>query len=99
MCDTFLSFCLIVGMRINISGVASLPCIAGLFMIKILGYAGRAFFSFLYLKVPSDLAPVIPTCYKQVGSKNSRAVCFMSLFPLFPLLIYFFWCVRYVWFP
>ena len=31
-----LSFCLIVGMRIYISGVASLPCIAGSFMIKIL---------------------------------------------------------------
>ena len=31
-----LSFCFIVGMRIYISGVASLPCIAGMFLIKIL---------------------------------------------------------------
>ena len=40
-------------------------------IVNSMGYAGGN--SFLCLKVLSDLAPIIPTCCQQVGSKNMQS--------------------------
>ena len=86
MCDTFLSFCLIVGMRINISGVASLPCIAGLFMIKILkekrsGYQLMTLLGHIWVAQPIPLVTGVLVyepklgLVAQVKSSVLRCIC------------------------